>query len=134
MLIASAYASAGTAAQEVGAGEAMLWNFGLIGILVIMFYVLLIAPQQKRFKEHRAMLDGLNKGDRVVTAGGLIGKVDKLVEEKDEVVVDLGGGIKVTAVRSTIQTALETPAKKRDEKAAEKKADEKKTVERKKKK
>lgn len=76
-------------------------NMGLILVLVAMFYVLLIRPQQKRFKEHSAMLAGLNKGDKVVTGGGLVGTIAE-VSGNDEVIVDLGNGIKVTALRSTL--------------------------------
>ena len=89
-----------------GAQSTFAWNMGLIAILVVMFYLLLIRAQQKRFKEHKEMLDGLKKGDKVVTAGGLIGKLDKLISD-EEVLVDLGNGIKVTAMRNTIQTKVE---------------------------
>lgn len=83
-------------------------NIGLIVIMVVMFYFLLIRPQQKRFKEHKAMLDALKKGDKVVTAGGLVGTIDTLpAEGSDEVIVDLGNGMKVTALRATIQTKVE---------------------------
>ncbi len=136
MLISKAYA----AAQEVTGEltdlanaptpmEAFIWNMGLVVILVGLFYVLLIMPQQRRFKEHSEMLDGLKKGDRVVTGGGLVGKVDKLIDEK-EVIVDLGNGIKVTALRSMIQgkaelksAANDTSAKKEKAEKAPKKAD-----------
>ncbi|MFA5591856.1 MAG: preprotein translocase subunit YajC [Micavibrio sp.] len=80
----------------------LIQNIGMIVLLVVMFYFLLIRPQQRRFKEHREMIDGLKVGDRIITAGGLIGKLDTLVD-KDEVIVDLGSGVKVSAVRSTIQ-------------------------------
>lgn len=80
----------------------LIQNVGMIVLLVVMFYFLLIRPQQRRFKEHKAMIDALKVGDRIVTSGGLIGKIDKLVD-KDEVIVDLGNGIKVTALRATIQ-------------------------------
>lgn len=101
------------AANEVpAAGEAFMLNLLLILILVVLFYVLLIMPQQKRFKKHREMLDKLKKGDRVVTAGGLVGKVDKLVPEKNEIIVDLGNGVKVTALRSTIQNLSDDNEKK----------------------
>lgn len=110
--------------------NAFAWNMGLIVILVVMFYVLLIRPQQKRFQAHKEMLDGLKKGDRVVTAGGLVGKVDKMKGD-DEVVVDLGGGTKVTALRSTIQNIMDKDASSNDdeeEKPAKKKATKKKAA------
>ncbi len=108
MLISTAYAAAGTAmADAPSPWEAFALNMMLILILVFMFYVLLIMPQQKRFKKHREMLDTLRKGDKVVTAGGLVGKVDKILDGADEVVVDLGNDVKVTALRSTIQNKVD---------------------------
>lgn len=113
MLIAKAYAAAAENADQLDAladaptaGEAFFWNIALVGILVMLFYVLLIMPQQRRFKEHSDMLSDLKKGDRVVTGGGLVGKIDKLIDER-EVLIDLGNGLKVTALRSTIQGKAE---------------------------
>lgn len=87
----------------------LIQNVGMIVLLVLMFYFLLIRPQQKRFKEHREMLDALKVGDKVITSGGLIGKLDKIVDNS-EVIVDLGNGVKVTALRSSIQTKADKPA------------------------
>lgn len=110
MFISKAFAAAETAATDVAAPglEASPWaafasNMGLVLILVLMFYVLLIRPQQRRFKEHGQMLSGLKKGDKIITGGGLVGTIDKLIDE-NEVVIDLGNGLKVTALRSTIQS------------------------------
>lgn len=80
----------------------LIQNVGMIVLLVVMFYFLLIRPQQKRFKEHKAMIDALKVGDAVITAGGLIGRIETLVND-EEVIVDLGNGVRVTAVRATIQ-------------------------------
>lgn len=126
MLISMAYAQ--ETADEIMAAvpeapstaSAFAWNMGLILVLVVMFYLLLIRPQQKRFMEHKEMLGGLKKGDKVVTSGGLIGKVDKMGGD-DEVVIDLGNGVKVTAVLSTIQTKVDKDDKKADTKKEEKK-------------
>lgn len=137
-LISKAYAQAEQVAGEIGAdiaatpgapsaGEAFMWNMGMILVLVAMFYLLLIRPQQKRFKEHQQMLDALKKGDKVMTGGGLLGKIEKISDSSDEVVVDLGNGLKVTAVRSTLSqksNADQAPAndsKKSDDKKEEKK-------------
>lgn len=111
MLISAAYAASDAAAAAPSAGEALMLNFLMILVLVVLFYVLLIMPQQRRFKEHNAMLKGLQKGDKVLTAAGFLATVDHMVPERDEVVVDLGGGVKVTALRSTIQTRVEDKAK-----------------------
>lgn len=72
-------------------------------MLVLMFgvlYFLMIRPQQKRMKEHKEMVEGLKRGDEVVTQGGLIGKVAKVADE--EVTVELSEGVKVRVVRQTI--------------------------------
>ncbi len=118
MLISKAYAqsvppvveqSVDAAAQAAAAlpnapsaMEAFAWNMGLVFVLVMLFYVLLIRPQQKRMQKHSEMLQGLKKGDKVLTGGGLVGTIDKIKDGDDEVVVDLGHGVKVTALRSTI--------------------------------
>ncbi len=95
---------AGTAAVPAAPSttEAFMWNMGLVLVLVVMFYVLLIRPQQRRMKEHSAMLDALKKGDKVTTSGGLVGMIDKIIDDK-EMVIDLGGGTKVTVLRSYVQ-------------------------------
>ncbi len=108
--------------QAPSAGNAFAWNMGLILVLVLMFYILLIRPQQKRFAAHKDMVNALQKGDKVVTAGGLVGTISKLTND-EEVEVDLGGS-KVTAVRSTLtiktDTSSATPVEKAP-KAKEKK-------------
>jgi preprotein translocase subunit YajC len=115
MLISQAYAATSEGATELqiaalndapSAMEAFMWNMGLVLMLVLLFYVLLIAPQQRRFKDHSKMLSQLKKGDRVVTSGGLIGKIDQIIDD-NEAVVDLGHGTKVTVLRSMIQGKAE---------------------------
>lgn len=76
----------------------------LILIFAIMYF-LLIRPQQKKVKEHKAMVDGLRRGDQVVTAGGLIGKVVK-VKDDGELEVELADNVKVRVVQSTIATVV----------------------------
>lgn len=105
MLISIANAATDTAAAAPSAGDAFWMNMGLIGVMFVLFYVLLIRPQQKRLKQQRDMLDTLKKGDKVITGGGLIGTVSKMVSET-EVEIDLGGA-KVTALRYTIQTKMD---------------------------
>lgn len=120
--------SAETAAMAAGApnpASAFAWNMGLIAVLVLMFYFLLIRPQQKRFKEHQEMVDSLKKGDKVVTAGGLVGKIHKITKGKDEVDIDLGD-VTVTVMRSSLQAKTEADTvnktnKKDDKKTVSKK-------------
>lgn len=87
-----------------GAGSAFASFVPLILIFAIMYF-LLIRPQQKKVKEHRAMVEALRRGDQVVTAGGLIGKVSK-VRDDNEVEVELSEGVRVRVVRSTIAQVL----------------------------
>lgn len=119
MLISQAYAQELNTETQVpptppppvpDAKQAIMGNVLFVAFVVFAFYFLLIRPQQKRFKEHAAMLSKLQKGDKVVTGGGLVGKIDKF-EGDSEVVVDLGNGVKVTALRSTIQSKNEAPLK-----------------------
>ena len=95
-------ATTGAMADAPNVSSVVTQNIGMIVLLVAMFYFLLIRPQQRRFKDHKLMIDALKVGDKVVTSGGLIGRIDTIID-KDEVIVDLGNNMKVTAVRSTIQ-------------------------------
>ena len=85
-------------------GGAIAQFLPLILIFAIMYF-LLIRPQQKKMKEHKAMVDALRRGDQVVTQGGLIGKVVK-VKEDGEVEVEIADGVKVRVVQATIAQVL----------------------------
>ncbi len=69
-------------------------------LMALIFWFLIIRPQMKRQKEHREKIGGLKKGDKVVTAGGLIGKIIKV--DDDYADVELAQGVRVKAVKSTI--------------------------------
>lgn len=99
MLISPAYAQ-----EAPGGGFDIVALLPLILIFVV-FYFLLIRPQQRRMKEHKQMVQALRRGDRVVTGGGLIGTVSKVVSDS-EVQVELADGVKVRAMRNTIQEVL----------------------------
>ncbi len=81
-------------------GGAFAQFIPLILIFAIMYF-LLIRPQQKKLKQHQAMVAALRRGDQVITQGGLIGKVTK-VKDDSEVEVELAQDVKVRVVRSTI--------------------------------
>ena len=85
-------------------GGPLLQFLPLILIFAIMYF-LLIRPQQKKAKEHRAMVEALRRGDRVVTQGGLIGKVSK-VKEDNEIELELAENVKVRVVKSTIAQVI----------------------------
>jgi preprotein translocase subunit YajC len=70
-------------------------------LIFVIMYFLIIRPQRQQLKKRNEMLSALRRGDTVVTGGGLVGKVTKVTDD-NEVEIDLGGGTKVTAVRSTI--------------------------------
>ncbi|MFK7835468.1 MAG: preprotein translocase subunit YajC [Sulfitobacter sp.] len=76
----------------------------LILIFAIMYF-LLIRPQQKKVKEHQAMVAALRRGDQVVTQGGVIGKVVK-VKDDGEVEVEIADGVKIRVVQTTIATVV----------------------------
>ncbi|MFN4099134.1 MAG: preprotein translocase subunit YajC [Pararhodobacter sp.] len=101
MFITPAFAQAGGAA---GAGSLISSLVPFVLIFAIMWF-LLIRPQQKKAKEHRAMVDALRRGDQVLTAGGIIGKVAK-VKDDGEIEVEVAEGVKIRVLRSTISAVL----------------------------
>lgn len=92
------------AAGAAGAGSAFASFVPLVLIFAIMYF-LLIRPQQKKVKEHRSMVEALRRGDQVVTAGGIVGKVIK-VGEDGMVEVEIAEGVKVKIVRQTITQVM----------------------------
>ncbi|APO86968.1 MULTISPECIES: preprotein translocase subunit YajC [unclassified Marivivens] len=76
---------------------------GIVPFILIfgIMYFLLIRPQQKKVKEHQAMVAALRRGDQVVTQGGIIGKVSK-VKDDNEIEIEVAAGVNVRVVRSTI--------------------------------
>ena len=102
-LIPAAYADAAAPAAAAGpAGSGFEWVF-LIGFLVI-FYLMIWRPQAKRAKEHKNLLGGLQKGDEVATAGGIIGKVTKVTD--DFVVVEISDNVELKFQKQAIAATL----------------------------
>jgi preprotein translocase subunit YajC len=95
------------AAPSAGAGF-FIQSIPLV-LVFIIFYLLLIRPQQRKMKEHQAQIAAVKKGDRVVTGGGLIGRVTKVGDS--EVEVELAQGIRVQAVKSTLTQVVDPTAK-----------------------
>ena len=103
MFVSTAFAQAATgSAAQPGLD---LMSFLPLILIFVVFYFLLIRPQQKKLKEHKAMIDGLRRGDRVVTAGGIIGVVTR-VGENDEAIVEIAEGVRVRVLRSTVTAVL----------------------------
>ena len=89
-----------------GAGSAFASFVPLILIFAIMYF-LLIRPQQKKVKEHQAMVAALRRGDQVVTQGGIIGKVSKVKEDgSNEIEVEIAEGVKIRVVKNTVAQVL----------------------------
>ena len=80
-------------------------------LIFVIFYFFLIRPQQKRAKEHLAMVAGLKRGDEVITSGGIIGTVERVLED-DRIEVLLGENVKVHVIKSTITSLLKKEVKK----------------------
>jgi len=99
MFVTPAYAQA-------AAGGAAGGLIGFVPILLIfaIMYFLMIRPQQKKMKEHKAMVEALRRGDQVLTAGGMIGKVVKVNEA--EVEVELAPNVKVRVIKNTIAQVM----------------------------
>ena len=74
-------------------------------LIFVIFYFFLIRPQQKRVKDHKSMVESLKKGDEVITSGGIIGVVDRVMED-DRIEVTIGDDTKVQIIRSTITSLL----------------------------
>jgi len=103
MFISPAYAQAagGAAASPVAAfGQVVP-----IVLVIVIMYVLMIRPQQRKVKEHKAMIEALRRGDQVVTQGGIVGKVSH-VREDGELEVEIAPNVKVRVVKQTIVQVL----------------------------
>ncbi len=105
MFISNAYAQ--SAGGVAGGGDFLTalipWVF-----IIIIFYFLLIRPQQKRVKQHKEMVGSVAKGDKVVTQGGILGKVTKVAE--DEVTVEIAKDVKIQVIKSTLSDVVKKGA------------------------
>ena len=104
--IANAYAQTAPAAQP--GAESSLMSIGFMVLIFIVFYFLLIRPQVKRQKEQKAMVDALNKGDEVLTAGGIVGKITDLADQYITLQVASVSGqpVQLSMQRAAVQTLL----------------------------
>src|SRR5438552_533422 len=95
MFVTTAFAQAGPFGGDT---FSMLIPFVLI---IVMMYFLILRPQQKRAKEHQELIKNLRRGDTVVTSGGLVGKVTKVVDD-EQIEVEIADGVRVRQVRSMV--------------------------------
>ena len=110
MFISPAYA------QGFGGGDmGALGSFLPLILIFVVFYFLLIRPQQKKQKSHREMLSALHRGDRIVTGGGLIGTVTKILSDT-ELTVEISEGVRVRVMRGMVSDIIaKTEARTSDE-------------------
>ena len=98
MFITPAFAQA--AAPAPGAGD-LFTMLVPMALIMVVFYFLLIRPQQKRLKLHQEMIGNVRRGDTIVTSGGLVGKVSRVTDD-NEVLVDIAENVQVRVVKSAI--------------------------------
>lgn len=102
MFISPAYAQA---AAPGGGGDIFMSLLPLVMVFAI-FYFLLIRPQQAKMRTHREMLENLKKGDQVVTGGGIVGKIVRVEQSDNSLVVEIAPSVQVKVVRGTVQDVL----------------------------
>ena len=118
MLISHAYAqAAGESASAFGAFVPLI-------LIFVIFYFLLIRPQQKKAKEHKAMLKAVRRRDRIVTNGGIVGLVTKVLPDERALMVEIADGIKVKVMRDMVSSVMSkvepAPAEKTNADVADK--------------
>ena len=99
MLISPAWAQAGAPSQGGG-----FESFILIGLMFVVLYFLMIRPQMKRAKEHKTMIDALQKGDEVVTAGGVLGRISRISDHY--VTLEIADRVEIQVQRPAVQLVL----------------------------
>mgnify|MGYP006275238891 CR=1 FL=1 len=100
-LISPAYAQAAADAPAAG-----LAQFVPLVLIFVIFYFLLVRPQQKKMKDHKAVLEAIRRGDRIVTNGGVIGLVTKVNAEERQLEVEIADGVRVKVMRDMVNTVL----------------------------
>ena len=120
MFITSAYAQAASGAAQ---GSGIMASLLPMALIIPVFYFLLIRPQQKKAKDHKALVSAVKRGDRVVTTGGILGVVTKVIDN-GEVQLEIADGVRVRILRASISDVVNRsePARAQDN-TAEKKGD-----------
>lgn len=113
MLISQAFAQAAAPAGGGSLFTTLLPMFAIVGI----FYFLLIRPQQQKAKQHRAKIDAIRRGDRIVTGGGILGVVTKAADA--ELTVEIADGVRVSVARATVADVITKPDPAARDKAKE---------------
>lgn len=104
MFISSAFAQTAPAAAAGGDMQSSLMSMLPLLLMFVVLYFVMIRPQMKKQKEHKAMIDALAKGDEIITAGGILGKVSKLGDSF--LSIELASGVEVQMQRSAVVQVL----------------------------
>ncbi|KAA1150178.1 preprotein translocase subunit YajC [Pseudoalteromonas fuliginea] len=102
LFISNAQASTGAAAAGGGTMQMLI----MLAIFGLFFYFLIYRPQANRVKEHKSLMNAMAKGDEVLTQGGLVGKIVKISEDKDFIVISLNEQAEVTVQKSSVSAVL----------------------------
>jgi preprotein translocase subunit YajC len=113
MFITPAFAQAATGTDA----NAFLMQIAPFALIFVIMYFLILRPQQKKLKDHKDMVSGLRRGDSVITSGGLVGKITKVVDD-EHVEVEIADGVRVRHVRSMITGVRSKTEPAKDDKAA----------------
>ena len=105
LFITQAHADGPASFLSGSGGDFSIMSFLPFILIIAIMYFLIIRPQSKRAKEQRAMIDAIKRGDKVVTAGGFIGSVSKVVDQ-NEILVELTEGVEVRTLKSSISQVL----------------------------
>jgi len=107
-------------AQAGGSGSNPLGMLAFFGVMIAVMYFMLILPQQKQLKQHRALLASLKKGDEVVTQGGLLGKIYAISDKV--VTLEVSSGVRIRVLKTSVQSLVAgEDAAKADSKAEQQK-------------
>ena len=116
MFITEAFAQTGAASP----GSSVLLQFAPLVLIFVIMYFLILRPQQKKVRDHADLVKNIRRGDTVVTSGGLVGKVTKVVDD-DQIEFEISDGVRVRQMRQMISgvRAKGEPAKEKTESAKE---------------
>ena len=89
-----------------------LMSFIPLILIFVIFYFFLIRPQQKKIKEHKLMVSNLKRGDEVVTSGGIVGKIDRVLDD-DKIDITIAENVTVQVIKSTVSSLLNRPQVKK---------------------
>ncbi|WP_338406017.1 MULTISPECIES: preprotein translocase subunit YajC [unclassified Wolbachia] len=110
MFISEVFAADATSnASSISASFA---SFIPLILIFVVFYFLIIRPQQKKLKEHRKMIDQIKRGDTVITSGGIIGEVNKVDEANAQFIIEIAPKVEIKVLKSAISEVLSKETQK----------------------